>query len=231
MTFVALIGHSARIPCKLPLPSLGFEVMIIMLLVTEFGFMHSLPIVSQVLKIPLDSFDNVLQSIEKEHVDILFNSQSPARLIEKASKHRPVICKSFTTSWMVPLLCQYISSQFKYRIVSPNDCDKEVRKAASTGFTVINTCSTLQELNTVIASISIALSSKYLAPEFSFFVVLARDLGDLSIFGMCEIVTLDQPLHFGATFFSSIKRQALRSKDKHFDQKTSTCAFLSVPLN
>lgn len=199
------------------------KVTMLSLLVTEFGFMHSLPIVSQVFKIPLDSFDNILQSIEKEHVDILFNSQSPARLIEKASKHRPVICKSFTTSWMVPLLCQYISSQFKYKIVSPNDCDKEVRKAASTGFTVITTCSTLQELNTVIASISFALSSKYLAPEFSFFIVLTRDLSDLSIFGMCEIVTLDQPLHFGATFFSSI--QALQRVS---ELEFSKCAMVSL---
>lgn len=242
-----IIPHLWRIfeNCLSSMQSFDFnklKVSILATVIKEFGLVKTVPLVLKILSQnpsisehddeeniennsieKVDNFDSTIQFIEKRCPSILFNVQCPSFLLNEASGHKPVVLNSCQTVWLPSLLINYLNSTCL--ICSPVNSLKSVRSSINTGKVVISICSSLAEMHQLMPALSFVLSSSnYMSKDFAFIIVVLSDLflDDIKssvfpILNKCEVIKVDQPLHFGASTTSSIQSLSQFFKQKNLN--------------
>jgi hypothetical protein len=173
--------------------------------VIRFGFNQAIPFLGRVFGLELNNFDEMINAIEERSPQLLDNVQSPAKLLERGRHHRPVLCYTNTSSWSISMFIEYAMLAGQTRLVSRCDLLSATETAINQGGRIVTVCSSHAEMLQILPSLTLVLSARKCADSFAFFVMIPASVPQLSIFANCDIVVLDQPMHFGATFLSLVQ--------------------------
>lgn len=203
---------------------------------TEFGLIPTMPILLHNLtnhslltepndEIKSGSFDDVMNSVEKYCPSILFNSQCPSEIVNISKSHRPVVINASESIWIPSLLLFYLQ---KNSIISSSlDCLSTVISASKNGKKVITFCSSVDEMNHIMPAISFTLSQKFISTDFSFFIIVSDAIVDrFAIHDMCNVIKIEQPVHFGASITTSM--QALYTVGQTLKIDNSVISLMSM---